>query len=45
MDAITRMLVTLGYVPGCPAAGHMAGGFWHPGSRDGCTKCGKDKRS
>ncbi len=26
-------------VPGVPATGHIdAGGFWHPGSADGCTK-------
>jgi predicted Zn-dependent protease len=26
-------------VPGAPAAGHIAGGFWHPGQADGCVKC------
>lgn len=26
--------------PGVPAAGHVtAGGFWHPGAIDTCTKC------
>lgn len=25
--------------PGVPAAGHVAGGFWHPGQADGCVKC------
>lgn len=28
------------YIPGVPAAGHIAsGGFWHPGRIDGCPKC------
>jgi hypothetical protein len=26
-------------MPGVPAAGHIAGGFWHPGRIDGCPKC------
>ena len=26
-------------VPGVPAAGHLARGFWHPGPADGCAKC------
>jgi hypothetical protein len=25
--------------PGVPAAGHVAGGHWHPGPVDGCVKC------
>jgi hypothetical protein len=25
-------------MPGVPAAGHYAGGFWHPGSADRCTR-------
>ena len=28
------------YIPGVPAAGHIAGnGYWHPGALDGCPKC------
>jgi hypothetical protein len=27
------------YMPGVPAAGHISGGFWHPGQIDGCAKC------
>jgi hypothetical protein len=26
-------------MPGLPAAGHVAGGFWHPGPIDACTRC------
>jgi hypothetical protein len=27
------------FMPGVPAAGHISGGFWHPGRIDGCPKC------
>jgi hypothetical protein len=27
------------YIPGVPAGGHIAGGFWHPGPPAGCLKC------
>lgn len=33
-----QALMTLGYVPGCPAAGHMDGGYWHPGPKETCLK-------
>lgn len=26
-------------IPGVPAAGHVTGGFWHPGRAEGCGKC------
>jgi hypothetical protein len=38
-----QMLIMNGSVPGVPAMGHMANGFWHPGSRDNCHKGGCDK--
>lgn len=38
MMSIQQMLVLRGEVPGCPAAGHMDGGYWHPGPRAGCPK-------
>jgi hypothetical protein len=36
---VMQMLVTLGHVPGVPAAGHMAGGYWHPGAARNCKSC------
>jgi hypothetical protein len=27
-------------MPGVPAAGHLARGYWHPGRAPGCPKCG-----
>lgn len=33
------------YMPGVPAAGHItAGGYWHPGGIDNCTKCADPPR-
>lgn len=26
-------------MPGVPAMGHVARGYWHPGKADGCPKC------
>lgn len=31
--------------PGVPAAGHIAGGYWHPGRIDGCRKCPQPRRT
>lgn len=27
------------FIPGVPAGGHIAGGFWHPGAIDNCPRC------
>ena len=40
---IMQSLVTLGHVPGMPAAGHMSGGYWHPGGKSNCRKCAPRK--
>lgn len=26
-------------MPGVPAMGHLAHGYWHPGNAEGCPKC------
>jgi hypothetical protein len=31
------------FLPGVPAAGHLAGGFWHPGRAEGCPKCARSQ--
>lgn len=27
------------YIPGVPAAGHLANGWWHPGVSSTCPRC------
>ena len=41
--SIMQTLAALGHVPGVPAAGHMAGGYWHPGGKSTCGKCAPRK--
>lgn len=31
-------------IPGVPAYGHYAGGFWHPGAVSTCSKCRNNGR-
>jgi hypothetical protein len=31
-------MIVFPYIPGVPAAGHIAAGHWHPGPPETCTK-------
>jgi hypothetical protein len=32
-------MTTYPFIPGVPAAGHIARGYWHPGRAENCAKC------